>query len=692
MTGLTCEGMELYRFFNPRSVAVIGASGDPDKLGFKIFKNLVDGGFKGEMHPINVKGGEVLGREVRRSVLDVEGEIDLGIIAIPAKYVASALEECGKKSIPFAIIIAAGFREIGNMEGERELIEIARKHNIRILGPNVFGMIYTANNMNAQFGSTNIVPGKVSIITQSGALGIALMDRVFKEGIGVSAVVSVGNKADLSDEELLSYLCADENTDIILMYIEGLKDGREFIRTVRNVSKSKPIIILKSGRSKAGAKAIASHTASLAGKDKIFDAAFRQAGAIRAPTLRDAIDWTRSLSDLPLPESNQVLIITNGGGFGVLAVDMLEEYGLRLYYNFDWITRELSGILPPYASLSNPVDITAQTPPEQYIQCLEKAMDEDSIGAVIGIYGAVAGVDVKKFTEDLVRRMGRPVKPLVLCTIGGKDADTQMFDLIRAGLPAFYYPEEAVASLDVLYRYKKYRGEAEMEEPDIIKWDVERVRKIIGENRREGFNFLDLEASMKLLGTGPIDIARYEMVSDVEDAVKAAERIGYPVVIKGSSAELLHKTERGGVVTDIETEEELREEFDPVMEMSDRVMIMEQVHGREVIASAIRDRIFGPCVMFGMGGIMVEAMQDVTFRIAPIFEKEALDMMEEIKGKTVLGNFRGKKEADRNRIAHVIKALGDLMIQVPEITDIEINPLFVDENGAVSVDCRVRVE
>lgn len=692
MNDNTCREPDMERFFRPNNIAIIGASSNPKKLGYKTFKNLVDGGFQGGMYPVNISGEEVLGYDTKRSVTDIEEEIDLAIISIPAKHVAPALEECGKKKIPFVIIITAGFKEIGNEEGEKELVEIAEKYGIRLLGPNVFGMIYTPVSMNAQFGSTKILPGKVAIVTQSGALGVALMDRVFKEGIGVSAVVSVGNKADISDEEILEYLCTDDNTEIILMYIEGLKDGRKFLDTVKNVSKNKPVVVLRSGRSKAGAKAIASHTASMAGQDRIFDAAFRQCGAIRAETLREAIDWTRSLNHLPLPREDDVLIITNGGGFGVLAVDKLGEFNLPLYYNMEWITQELSSILPPFASLSNPVDITAQTPPHQYIQALEKAMDEKSIGSVIGIYGAVAGVDVKKFTAELIDHMKNPTKPLVLCTIGGKDADSQMFELKKAGLPAFYYPEEAVSSLNVLYRYRKYKQQVETIRPEMEEWDIDGIREIIKRRRREGFNFLDLESSLEILSMGPVKVANHRVVEEEKEALEAAGELGYPVVMKGSSQELIHKTERGGVVTDVENPEELKKEFSHLKSIAKRVVIMEQLEGREVIASSIRDRVFGPSVMFGIGGVMVEAMEDVTFRIAPISENEGLQMLGEIRGKAILGNFRGKKRANRIAISRAIKALGDLLVQVDEISDIEINPLFVNEDSAVAVDCRVRVD
>ncbi|MDG6225759.1 MAG: acetate--CoA ligase family protein [Candidatus Thermoplasmatota archaeon] len=683
---------DLSRFFNPRNVAVIGASSNRSKIGYKTFNNLVQGGFKGGMFPINLKGEDVCGQKGYREIKDVPVEIDLALICIPADHVREEIDRCGAKGIPFVVVITSGFKEIGNVELERDLIETARKHNIRLLGPNVFGMIYTPSDLNAQFGNEKVLQGNVAIITQSGSLGIALMDRVFQEGIGVSAMISVGNKADLSDEEILDFLCSDDHTRIILMYIEGLKDGREFIRKVKEISRNKPVIILKSGRSKAGAKAVASHTASLAGADSLFDAAFRQAGALRAPTLREAIDWTRALNDLPLPEAEEVLVITNGGGFGILAIDEVGLSNLPLFYNMEWISINLGPLLPPFASLNNPVDITAQTPPEGYIKCLQKAMQEPGIGSVIGIYGATAGVDVDKFTSDLISAMKCPNKPLVLCYIGGKDADNQIREFNEAGLPAFYFPEEAVSSLEVLYRFKRYKNSRDRELPPPIEWDLKKVRKLVDRTRKKGHNFMDLETSLEFLKAGPIDLCRYRAVKSIDGAVKAAREIGFPIVMKGSSPELIHKTERGGVITDIDNIEDLVEAYERLRPISERIIVMEQVRGREVIASAIRDGVFGPAVMFGVGGVMVEAMNDVTFRVAPIGDLDAMEMMDEIRGKAILGAFRGKKEADRSKIALALRSLGDLLLQVDDITDIEINPLFVSEKGAVAVDCRVRIE
>ncbi len=363
----TCTLTDLERFFKPRGVAVIGASSNPSKLGYKLVRNIRSGGYQGGLYPINIKGEDVAGISSYRSLGEIKEPVDLAMISLPSNLVKGSLEEIGRKGIPFVIIVSAGFREVGNVQGELELVEVAKKYGIRILGPNVFGMIYTPTGLNAQFGPGDVMKGRVAIITQSGALGAALMGKVFEEGIGVSGVVSTGNKADISDEELLQFFCSDPNTDAVLMYVEGLKDGRAFMDIVSSVSRVKPIIVVKSGTTEEGARAVRSHTASMAGSDRVFDGAFKQAGVLRAPTIKDAIDWTRTLIDLPLPERREVLIITNGGGLGAIAVDWLTKNGIPLFKDMEWIERELGPIFPSYATMDNPVDITAQVPWEIYL-------------------------------------------------------------------------------------------------------------------------------------------------------------------------------------------------------------------------------------------------------------------------------------------------------------------------------------
>ncbi|MFW3146323.1 MAG: acetate--CoA ligase family protein [Thermoplasmatota archaeon] len=684
----TCSVSGLDRFFKPTSIAVIGASSDPRKLGYKLVKNIVDGGFKGAVHPINIRGGDVYGRRSAASLDDIEGEIDLAMISLPSGLVKDALVECGKKEVPFAIIVSAGFREVGNIEGERELLEIARSYGTRLLGPNVFGIIYTPRSLNAQFGPGDVMKGRVAIITQSGALGAALMGKVFEEGIGVSGVVSTGNKADISDEELLEFFCSDPNTDAILMYIEGLKDGRQFMETVSGVSAMKPIIVVKSGSTEEGARAVASHTASLAGSDRVFTGAFRQAGVIRAPNMKDAIDWTRALIDLPLPRRKNVLIITNGGGLGAIAVDKLTELGIPLFKDMDWIKDEMGPIFPSYATMANPVDITAQVPYDIYLKGLGRAIDEESIGSVMGIYAPTSGADMEDFTELMIETIGKPSKPVLICTFGGRASMLQIQELKKNGIPAFYYPEETVSSLGILYRFSEMKERKEGKQEKNAKWDISAVGKRLEGNKA---GFMDASSSLELLETGPVVCAERRQVRTEKEVMEASEKMGYPLVLKVSSSDLIHKTESKGVSMNISCKEELLSEFRRLRMLSDAVMVQEQVMGTELIAGALRDPVFGPVVMFGLGGVLVEALEDVQFRVAPLTRDDAFDMIDSIKGRKLLEGFRGAPPVSREELASILRSLGELLLEVEEIVEIEINPLIASENGLLAVDARVKL-
>jgi len=685
-----CPDIDLDRFFRPRGVAVIGASSDPEKLGHKVVANIIKGGFKGGIYPINKKGKSVCGSGSFTSLSEVEGPIDLALISIPAPQVKDSLRECGEAGIPFVIVLSAGFREIGNEELEKGIVDIVKEYGMRMLGPNVFGMIYTPSSLNAQFGPSDVRGGKVAIITQSGALGAALMGKVFEEGIGVSGVVSTGNKADISDEELLSFFCSDPNTDAILMYIEGLKDGRKFMEHASSISREKPIVVLKSGRSPEGRKAVMSHTASLSGSDRAFDGAFLQTGVLRARSLRDAISWTRSLIDLPLPEKEEVLVITNGGGFGVLAVDELEKHNIPLFGDMEWIRESMGPILPDYATLSNPVDMTAQAPYGVYLESLKRALREERIGAVIGIYAPTSGVDIGSFTRELVGTVGKPKKPIVLCTIGGKESVKQIEELNQAGIPSFYYPEDAVASLAVLYRHRRWVKRDRQEVWKSVEWDTDAINAMMA--RSPGKGFMSPADSLAVLKQGPVDVADNALVTDVASGLKEGRRIGFPLVVKTGRQDAVHKTESGGVVTDIGNPEELEEALQYMINRDGIALLMRQIEGAEVIIGGIRDPVFGPTVMFGMGGIFVEALNDVSFRVAPINNMDAVDMIESVKGSHILKGHRGKGPADENSLIDVIRAVGDLILKVDKIKEIEINPLITGPEGSKAVDCRLRIE
>ncbi|MCA6212840.1 MAG: acetate---CoA ligase (ADP-forming) subunit alpha [Thermococcaceae archaeon] len=456
--------MSLEALFKPKSVAVIGASGTPGKIGYAIMKNLIDYGYEGKIYAVNVKGGEIEigGRKfpVYKSILDVPDEVDMAVIVVPAKFVPQVVEECGKKGVKVLPIISSGFGELGE-EGkkvEQQLVETAHKYGMRILGPNIFGVVYTPAKLNATFGPTDVMPGKLALISQSGALGIALMGWTILEKVGLSAVVSVGNKSDIDDADLLEYFETDENTGAILIYMEGVKDGRKFMEVAKKVSMKKPIIIIKAGRSERGAKAAASHTGSLAGADNIYTAAFKQSGVLRALTIGEAFDWARTLSNLPEPQGENVVILTNGGGIGVMATDAAEEEGLKLYDNLEEL-KVFANHMPPFGSYKNPVDLTGMAGAESYEGAIRDALAHPEMHAIAVLYCQTAVLDPRDLAKIVIKEYeasGRK-KPLVVAIVGGVEAKEAIDMLNEHGIPAYPEPERAIKSLAALYKWHHWK-------------------------------------------------------------------------------------------------------------------------------------------------------------------------------------------------------------------------------------------
>ena len=454
--------------FRPKSVAVIGASGKPGKIGYAIMKNLVEYGYEGKIYAVNVKGGEIeiSGRKfpVYKSILEVPDEVDMAVIVVPAKFVPQVVEECGQKGVKVLPIISSGFGELGE-EGkkvEQQLVETAHKYGMRILGPNIFGVVYTPEKLNATFGPTDVLPGPLALISQSGALGIALMGWTILEKVGLSAVVSIGNKSDIDDADLLEFFKEDENTKAILIYMEGVKDGRRFMETAKEVSKVKPIVIIKAGRSERGAKAAASHTGSLAGSDKVYDAAFKQAGIIRAYTIGEAFDYARTLSNLPEPEGENVVILTNGGGIGVMATDAAEEEGLHLYDNLEEL-KVFANHMPPFGSYKNPVDLTGMADAKSYEGAVRDALAHPEMHAIAVLYCQTAVLDPRDLADVVIREYnasGRK-KPLVVAIVGGIEAKEAIDRLNEEGIPAYPEPERAIKALSALYRWSRWKAKQE---------------------------------------------------------------------------------------------------------------------------------------------------------------------------------------------------------------------------------------
>jgi len=450
---------DLDLMFNPQSIAVIGASRNPKKIGYELVSNILAGGYEGKLYPVNTEGADIMGMKSYTSVTDVPGNVDLAVIAVPAVYVADIMEECGRKGIKTALVISSGFREMGNAALESKLLSIARRHGIRMLGPNIFGLYYSPSRMNATFGLSRVFPGGIAFITQSGALGIAMMGWTNLYRIGVSAVVSMGNKADIEESDMLDYFRDDPNTKAVLMYIEGANDGRRLIDSIRRTALSKPVVALKSGRTEKGASAAASHTGSLAGSDRIYDAAFRQGGALRATDFAQAFDWVKLMTAQPPPPSENCLILTNGGGVGVMTTDACEESGVNVWPLPEDLQSEFKKFMPVFGNFKNPVDLTGQAYEESYYKSVEISLKDARIGSVIVLYCQTAITDPVSIAKSVVDacEAGHCGKTVVSSFVGGSQCDDAMKKLDEHGIPSYPIPERAVSSLAAYYRWQRFK-------------------------------------------------------------------------------------------------------------------------------------------------------------------------------------------------------------------------------------------
>ena len=698
---------EMKRLFEPRSLAVIGASHNPEKIGHKILRNILSSGYEGRVYPVNPKGGEILGLKVYRNLEELrkevgERELDLAIISVPAKLVRRVVEDCSKVEAGFLVIISSGFSEVGNVEEEREIVRIARENGMRVLGPNVFGIYSARAKLNATFGPSEIRPGKIAIVTQSGAIGIAMMGKISHEGLGVSAIVSVGNKADIDESDLLDYLGKQKETEVIFSYMEGVKEGEKLIKKLREVSRRKHVVVIKAGRSRRGAIAAASHTGSLAGSDEVFEAVMRQCGVLRAENIEEALDWCRFLVRAPLPRGEETLIVTNGGGLGVMATDACEKYGVKLYDD-QLVLKNFSDLVPEFGSTKNPVDLTGNATPEHYRKALMKALEIDEISSVITIFSESALLppkDIIEVIEEFEPTFLEKRKPIVFSMFGGAFAEEISEELSRKGVQVFNEVYRAVSSLGALYYRYRYLNRKEEGYAQLLKEDsIEEIRNIVKNALEEGRTFLLSTEAWKIMDILGIPRPEYGLARTLEEAISVSKEIGYPVALKVVSPQLMHKSDVGGVQLNIRNEEELKNAYQAVTtgvrirEPKAQVIGVEVCEmvpkGVETIVGSRRDPSFGPIVLFGLGGIYVEVMKDVSFRAFPISKREAMEMIGEIRSFPILLGVRGEKKKDIESISDAIIKIGEVVSRVPEISDFEINPLFVYGRGVKAVDVKI---
>ncbi len=690
----------LETLFNPESIAVIGASKDPKKVGYAVLHNLIQFNYGGGIYPINPSAGCILGLQAYPWVAAVGKPIGLAVIAVPAHAVRDALLDCSAAGIGAAVILSAGFKEAG-AEGirlEEALRQISVKHGIRILGPNCLGIINTANYMNASFAGGMLPKGKTAFFSQSGALGIAILDWALGNNMGFSKFISLGNKTDLNETDFIEYFAGDPDTDIILGYIEDVIDGKRFLDVARKAAKVKPVILIKAGGTEAGARAASSHTGALAGSETAFNAAFQQTGIIRARGIQELFDTAVAFASNKLPAGNRLLIITNAGGPGILAADKADQIGVNLPIMTKETIDAIAKMLPSNASLFNPVDIVGDATSERYTVVLNNAVKDPNIDGILVILTPQAMTDVENTADIIIRTAQETDKPIITSFIGEVSIRPSIEKLKAQSIPSFSYPETAVSSFKKLSDFNAWKNSAEERAP-VLTSNKNAVKDNIDALLKEGRFEVGDDVAMTILSRYGFPFPERALARTAKEAAAVAGRIGFPLVMKISSPDILHKTDVGGVKLDINSEIDAEDAFKEITSNAKRfmpdamingVMLYEMIKGgKEVILGVTYDRTFGHMLMFGLGGIYVEILKDVSFRIAPLTRSEAVSMISEIKTSALLRGARGEKPSDVEAIVDGILKLSSIVTDFPVIRELDINPLVVLNKGAVAIDARI---
>ncbi len=689
--------------FYPRSVAVIGASRDPQKVGYALLNNLLTFRYEGTVYPINPSASEVLGLKAFAKVSETGSAIDLAVVAVPARFVPDTLLDCASAGVKAVVIVSAGFKEAGpeGMRLEQEVKRIAEEHKIRVLGPNCLGMINTSNSMNATFAAGMLPKGRLSFFSQSGALGIAILDWAIGNKIGFSKFISLGNKTDLNEIDFIEYFIQDPETDVILGYIEDVVDGKRFLATAFRATKQKPIILLKSGGTEAGARAASSHTGALAGSETAFNAAFKQTGVVRAEGIEDLFDSALAFSCGKLPKRDRLLIITNAGGPGIIAADTSERLGLRLTQLSKETIESVVKLLPPNASLYNPVDIIGDATSERYSVVLERALADPNVDGIIVILTPQAMVDVENTASIIIDASRKSEKPLITSFMGEMRVRESIERLKENSIPNYSYPESAVHAFKRLSDYYSWKN-LEDKWRESRSFERKKVHDLITRFLDSGKYQLGEEDAMEILSGYGFMFPERGLAKTSREAGILASKIGFPVAMKVSSPDILHKTDVGGVRLNVQSRKEAEDAFVEITSNVRRltpdaflngVVVYEMVRGgKEVILGVTFDRTFGHMIMFGLGGIYVEVLKDVSFRIVPLSRREAFAMVGEIRTNALLKGARGEKPADIEAIVDGILRLSAVVTDFPMIHELDINPLMVMEKGAVALDARIIFE
>jgi acetyl coenzyme A synthetase (ADP forming)-like protein len=689
--------------FRPRSIAVVGTSRRPGTIGYQILENILRHGYQGVVYPVNPKATAVHSIRAYPSVTAIPEPVDLAVVVVPKEHVAAVVDECGEKGVKSLVVISAGFKEVGG-EGvarERDLLERVRRHGMRLVGPNCMGILNTeaAVSMNATFAPNMPPPGPLSFMSQSGALGVTILDYAAEYGIGIHHFVSVGNKPDVSGNDLIEYWEDDPDTRVILMYIENFGNPRRFTRIARRVTRKKPIVVVKAGRTGAGARAASSHTGALAGADIAADALLAQCGVLRAQSVEELFDMAMALEEQPVPRGPRVAIVTNAGGPGIIIADAVESLGLEVAELTDSSQERLRSVLPAEASVRNPVDMIASATSETYELALEIVMEDENVDAAVAAFVPPLGIRQVDVAQSIVMARDRhPEKPLLAVLMGREGLPEGKAELHEAGVPAYIFPESAARALWALYRYRQWLDRP-VPEPTVL--DRDTVNRILDGAQKEGRLGLLEPQGLDVLAAYGIPVVEHRWVHDEKEAVEAARAMGGPVVLKVVSPQVVHKSDVGGVRVNLRDEGEVRDAYrgilssvrqaQPDAELRGVLVTRFLERGRETIMGMSLDPGFGPVIMFGLGGIYVEALKDVSFRIQPVSEQDAREMVDGIRGRKLLDQVRGEPAVDRDTLVETLQRVSQLVGEHVRISELDINPFLAFPQGGVAADARIRI-
>ena len=686
-------------FLSPKSIAVIGASDKRGSVGATITSNIING-FKGIVYPISPSREQVFYKKAYKTVLDVPKPIDLAVIVIKNTLVAQVLEECGKKKIKGVIIITAGFKEVDE-EGarrEEEIKSIAKRYNIQIIGPNCLGVMNLdpKTMMNSTFLKITPKSGTIALVSQSGAICAALVEDASAQGIGFSAVVSLGNKAVMSEVDILKILAEHKQTKVIVMYLEDMGDGQEFLKVCKKITRKlkKPVLVLKSGRSPEGAKAAMSHTGALMGSDEIYDALLKQSGAIRVDTMEELFDYATAFSKQPLPLAGDLVIVSNAGGPAIISTDACSKMNIKMA-DITSISKKIDSVIPPWGSSRNPVDIVGDADFNRFSNVLDRVLAHPKVGSVVSMCTPSGTLNYDKLA-DVIVAMSKKYKKTMLASLMGLDEGITNREILAEGnIPYYNYAEGAIRTLAAMIRFSDW---VRAPVGKVTKFKVNRLkaRKIFDKVKSEGRTNLLEEEGLEVLKAYGLPLPSSALACDAAQAIKIAKKIGYPVVMKIASPQIIHKSDAGGVMVNLKNDEEIRSAFDTIVGNAKKydkkaeikgVLIVEMVKGgKELIIGSKHEQGFGPVIMLGMGGIYVEVLKDVTFKLAPVTDIESDDMIASIKTQKLLKGVRGEKPSDIEKLSECIQRLSQLVSDFGEIKELDLNPVLVMEKGR---GCRI---